>query len=104
MRWVTHTCSLAIGVGVIAGCANVKVRKVDVDKRIAGKDHHVRGFRYYLNRPYLVVGKHISVGTQLVPVGGDPDRVRATTRRSLCLWGWLPNPTEPMRSMTTTAS
>ena len=46
----------------------MKVRKVDVERCAAGTDHHVKGFRYYLNRPYIVVGRQISVSTQLVPV------------------------------------
>ena len=94
MRWVRQSCSLAIGLGLVAGCANVKVKKVDVDQRIAGKDNHVRGFRYYLNRPYIVVGKHISVGTQLVPVAlATPKNVpQGTEGPKLVFVGMVPKP------------
>jgi hypothetical protein len=37
------------------GCSNLVVNKVPVDKRAKGCDLHQKGFRYYLNRPYLVV-------------------------------------------------
>jgi len=42
-----------------AGCSNLVVKKVPLDKRIAGTDDHLKGFRYYLNRPYLMVNDKI---------------------------------------------
>lgn len=49
------------------GCANVKVKKVSVEDRAVGNDRHVKGFRYYLNRPYLVVSDRVEVSTQYIP-------------------------------------
>lgn len=56
------------------GCANVKVHKVSVCDRVHGTDEHVKGFRYYLSRPYIVVGRRIPVGTSYIPaaLGMDP--------------------------------
>jgi hypothetical protein len=68
MRWIRLSALLATSVVVVAGCANVKVKKVDLERRLAGKDNHVRGFRYYLSRPYLVVTRQVHVATQLIPV------------------------------------
>ncbi|MCI0637992.1 MAG: hypothetical protein L0Y72_23540 [Gemmataceae bacterium] len=45
-----------------AGCANIDVRKVPVDKRIADQDYKIRGFRYYLSRPYIVIKEKIPLG------------------------------------------
>lgn len=42
-----------------AGCSNLVVKKVPIDKRMAGSDDHLKGFRYYLNRPYLLVNDKI---------------------------------------------
>ena len=44
-----------------AGCADLVVHKVPVDKRIAGSDQHVDGFRYYLSRPYIAVNAPVEV-------------------------------------------
>jgi len=66
---------LGIRVGValicaatIVGCANVKVKKVSVKDRLSGNDAHVRGFRYYLNRPYVVVPQQVPIATSYVAV------------------------------------
>lgn len=48
---------------VTVGCANVHVKKVSVDKRINGQDDHVKGFRYYVSRPYIVIDQAIPVTT-----------------------------------------
>jgi hypothetical protein len=53
---------LSIALGA-TGCANVHVHKVSVAKRIAGRDHHVKGFRYYTSRPYVVVSQAVDVAT-----------------------------------------
>src|SRR4051794_14643245 len=45
-----------------AGCSNLVVKKVPVDKRAEGRDNHIQGFRYYLNRPYLAVNDKILLG------------------------------------------
>jgi hypothetical protein len=42
------------------GCACLEVKKVSEEKRQAGSDH-VKGFRYYLSRPYVVVQAPILV-------------------------------------------
>ncbi len=55
-------------IGTVAGCANVKVHKVDVQDRLQGRDQKVEGFRYYLNRPYLVIAKQVPVATSYIPV------------------------------------
>src|SRR5689334_9368146 len=60
---VTLACALAF-----VGCANVKVKKVSVEKRLSGHDNHVRGFRYYLNRPYIVVPQQIKLASTYVAV------------------------------------
>lgn len=55
----------ALGIGLMllasTGCAGLEARKVSLDKRLAGADTHVQGFRYYLSRPYLVVNERICV-------------------------------------------
>lgn len=42
----------------LLGCSNLDVKKVPVQQRVAGTDDQ-QGFRYFLNRPYLVVKKPI---------------------------------------------
>lgn len=44
-----------------AGCAKLKVTKISEDSRLCGTDDHVKGFRYYLSRPYVVVTKPVLV-------------------------------------------
>jgi hypothetical protein len=61
--WFTVVIASAVNLG----CANVKVDKVSVEDRLSGNDRCVQGFRYYLNRPYIVVGRQISAGTIYVP-------------------------------------
>ncbi len=39
----------------LTGCSNLVVHKVSVDQRLANRDRHVDGFRYYLSRPYVLV-------------------------------------------------
>ena len=63
-RWVGGLMAAAAA----AGCANVHVKKVPVELRAAGQDHHVHGFRYYLTRPYIVVSRRIELGDEVVPV------------------------------------
>jgi hypothetical protein len=59
-----RSITVAAALGSVAagcfGCSNLVVKKVPVDDRIAGTDCQ-QGFRYYLNRPYLVVKKPILV-------------------------------------------
>jgi hypothetical protein len=65
---------LAAGVALLlAGCSNLIVRKVPLDKRLAEDDHHIHGFRYYLSRPYVLVLQPILLTkTQtLVAMGAD---------------------------------
>jgi hypothetical protein len=49
------------------GCANVKVQKVPVAAHVAETDNHVKGFRYYLNRPYLAVTRKVPISTTYIP-------------------------------------
>lgn len=58
-----------------AGCANLEVKKVPLAERTANVDHE-QGFRYYLNRPYIVVKKPITISEtiSLVRVKG-PDQL-----------------------------
>jgi hypothetical protein len=66
-------CATAGTVAVVlsagAGCANLNVKKVPVGERASGTDKE-KGFRYYLNRPYLVVKVPILIAewSQLVRV------------------------------------
>ncbi len=66
-RWFKRGAVAALMAGSAAGCANVKVEKVDVQARIEGCDEQVKGFRYYLTRPYLVVASRVVVSTTYVP-------------------------------------
>lgn len=52
----------------LGGCANVRVEKVDLQERIAGTDDCVKGFRYYMTRPYLVVASRVSLSKNYIPV------------------------------------
>ena len=65
-RWLRRG-AVALLAGTLTGCANVKVEKVDLQKRIDGQDQCVKGFRYYLTRPYLVVGCRVTVSTTYIP-------------------------------------
>lgn len=65
-----------VGIAVLlAGCANLKVTKITPEERDSGKDHHVKGFRYYLSRPYVVVKQPIKVSEErsLLLVDQDKD-------------------------------
>ncbi len=48
-------------VAMTAGCAKLKVTRVTALKRDASQDHHIKGFRYYLSRPYVVVQDDIVI-------------------------------------------
>jgi hypothetical protein len=67
--------ALVAGVAVAAlgaaGCSNLDVKKVPVADRETHQDHQ-QGFRYYLNRPYLVVKKPILVTEVISLVKVDP--------------------------------
>jgi len=56
---ITLLITLGTVVGTL-GCSNLDVRKVPNDDRACGVDDQ-EGFRYYLNRPYLVVKAPILV-------------------------------------------
>lgn len=62
------------------GCANLEAKKVPLPDRLKGTDDHVKGFRYYVSRPYLVVahrvcvGQHLVVGYLMQDPGADPKR------------------------------
>jgi hypothetical protein len=52
----------------LPGCANVSVKKVSVEDRVAGADDKVKGFRYYLTRPYILVKQQVDLGAEVVAV------------------------------------
>lgn len=56
-----HSLLALLLIAGAGGCANLEARKVPLDKRLEGRDHHIGGFRYYLSRPYLVVNERICV-------------------------------------------
>src|SRR5438067_10613786 len=58
---------------LLAGCANLVVRKVPLDKRLSHADHHVDGFRYYLSRPYVLVLEPIPLTQTQVLVALESD-------------------------------
>lgn len=64
----------------MAGCANLKVKKVPLDERIAGTDD-TKGFRYYLSRPYVFVYERIPVAERksLVVIEKSPEPSGAGT-------------------------
>lgn len=58
-----------------AGCANLIVKKVPVEDRVAGADNQ-KGFRYYLSRPYVMVNSKVKVAERrtliaVTPVKGE---------------------------------
>jgi hypothetical protein len=63
----------------LAGCANVKVHKVDLQDRVTGADDKVKGFRYYLTRPYLVLATRVTVSRSYVPVWVAVPKVPGTS-------------------------
>ncbi|HLJ97543.1 MAG TPA: hypothetical protein VKU02_30565 [Gemmataceae bacterium] len=68
IRWIVRKVA-AVGLcTILTGCANVKVQKVDLQDRMYGTDTRVKGFRYYLTRPYLVISSRIDVTTTYKPV------------------------------------
>jgi hypothetical protein len=48
----------------LAGCAQMQVTKVSAEKRAHDGDKHVKGFRYYLARPYVLVKNKITVSAE----------------------------------------
>lgn len=65
--WWRSLGAVSAGAGLVlgvVGCSNLVVKKVPVEKRIEGRDHHVKGFRYYLNRPYFAVTERVLVATR----------------------------------------
>src|SRR5262249_16381422 len=47
----------------VFGCAELRVHKVTLERRACQTDHQIKGFRYYLSRPYVVVKKRVPVST-----------------------------------------
>src|SRR5262245_2256965 len=80
-----------------AGCANLHVTKVTEQKRATGDDRFVKGFRYYLSRPYVIVKAPVLVSehTELYSmVDRSPEPAPAQL-------GQLPKPAEnPWRAET----
>ncbi len=72
-RWVAAGLALAAAGACAAGCSNLEVKKVPVSERVVNQDHQ-EGFRYYLNRPYLVVKKPILITETFSLVKVDPVR------------------------------
>jgi hypothetical protein len=66
--------SIATGTTLLlAGCSNLIVSKVPMDKRLANEDDHIHGFRYYLSRPYVVVLKPVPLTQTQVLVAMNRD-------------------------------
>src|SRR5262245_25482319 len=65
MRTAIKGGLLLAGAFLLAGCANVCVKKVPVADRIAGTDRQ-HGFRYYLTRPYVVVKERVPLATVVI--------------------------------------
>lgn len=55
-------CAIVLVV-TMAGCSNLDARKVSLEDRMSGEDKKVKGFRYYVSRPYVVVTGQIQVAT-----------------------------------------
>lgn len=55
-----------------SGCSNLVVKKVPLEDRACGADDQ-KGFRYYMNRPYLLVKKNILISERksLVPMNDE---------------------------------
>ena len=75
--WLAAACLGVFG----SGCANLEVKKVPLDRRAANTDHQ-QGFRYYLNRPYIVVKKSITIVenrclVRVIPQAGSVPASRA---------------------------
>src|SRR5947209_7337016 len=71
-RWsITTGLALALFGACGAGCSNLSVKKVPISDRVAHEDHQ-KGFRYYLNRPYLTVKKPILIAETISLVKADP--------------------------------
>jgi len=64
--------SLALMLVAAAGCSNLVVKKVPLEDRALGVDDQ-QGFRYYMNRPYLLVKKNILIFERrsLVPMAPE---------------------------------
>jgi hypothetical protein len=61
MRWSVGAVGLAMA--LLVGCASMKVTKVPVGSRDTKADECIKGFRYYLSRPYVLVKEPIPVST-----------------------------------------
>ena len=59
-RFISMQSAFLASAVVLTGCANLEVRRVPTGERAAGCDKQ-EGFRYYLNRPYVVVKEPILV-------------------------------------------
>ena len=88
---------LRLGVAItcaatFVGCANVKVKKVSVSDRLSGHDAHVRGFRYYMNRPYVVVAQQVPLATSYVAVKPFYMKTAANSPKKAALASLSPDP------------
>lgn len=61
-------CLLAFG---LCGCASMQVNKITQCDRMTGAEDHIKGFRYYLARPYVVVKKRVEVSRQVSLIAID---------------------------------
>lgn len=72
--WRRNFVGLTAASLLVAGCANLHVTKVTAEKRCTEEDRHVKGFRYYLSRPYVVVKAPVLVcETSVLYVVKDKD-------------------------------
>lgn len=56
---------VSLPLAALLGCANLEARKVPVSDRLDGTDDKIKGFRYYVSRPYLIVSRRVCVGQHL---------------------------------------
>ncbi len=62
MRFIV---AIVVLLSMLAGCARVSVQKVPLQCRMQHKDTNIKGFRYYLSRPYIIVKKAILVSEEI---------------------------------------
>jgi len=83
----TSACVLSIlvagGLTTGSGCSYLKVTKVGVNRRASECDGHIKGFRYYLSRPYVAVLKPIPVRRETEFVVLDPHSPHADIEAEL---------------------
>jgi hypothetical protein len=75
---------------VLAGCTEMQVRKITASSRACGSDANIKGMRYYLSRPYVLVNRPILITERRQLFVAHPDGSPITTED-----GALPPKTAP---------